>query len=423
MLEVLHRQGRAIRGEITMRPVRIIATLLLAATAGLLTVAAAPAWATSTSTAVVVQASPNPVVAGQSVTLSGSVGPEGAASDCADLILYSEAFTLTNDPTSGPPVYTTAKRSGAFSATTRIPRAKAAGTYPIYLRCGGATVGGGRLVVQAAPPAKVQVRPNPVVAGHPVTVSGSVGRDRAGAQCARGVTLYSKAFVQIGLGELPSVTAAVKPDGTFTVSTTIPRSRSAGAYRIVVHCGELVGGTTLAVQAPPTLQVSPRSVTAGDTVTVSGSLVPAPADSACATSVLLLSDAFVHTDDFAGVPAITAAVKAGGDFAVTTRIPSSKAAGTYPITGRCGGGNIGVSATLVVRAAPPPTTTPAPTPPSPGGDPQAPTPAAASPAGPPAADLAGRWVIPGLAAVGASTLAALGLWLGYRRRHPATLSR
>ena len=32
-------------------------------------------------------------------------------------------------------------------------------------------------------------------------------------------------------------------------------------------------------------------------------------------------------------------------------------------------------------------------------------------ASPPAADLAGRWVIPGLAAVGAGTLATLGLWL------------
>ena len=248
-----------------MQPVRTIAALLLAATAGMLTVAAAPASATSTtSTAVVVQARPSPVIAGHSVTLSGSVGPEGAATDCADLILYSEAFTLTNDPTMAP-VYTTAKPSGAFLVTTRIPRAKAAGTYPIYLRCGGATVGGGQLVVQAA---------------------------------------------------------------------------------------------------PSTLQVSPRSVTAGDTVTVSGWLPPAPG-SACATGVALLSRAFVGTHEFADVPAIGAAVKADGTFTVTTRIPRSKAAGTYDITGRCGGGNIGASATLVVRAAPPSRTTSAAAPPAP----------------------------------------------------------
>ena len=299
-----------------MRAVRTIATLLLAATAAMLTVAAAPASATTSSTAVVVQASPNPVIAGHSVTLSGSVGPQGAATDCADLLLYSQAFSLTNDPTMAP-AHTTAKPSGTFSATTRIPRAKAAGTYQIHLRCGGATVGGGSLVVQAA---------------------------------------------------------------------------------------------------ASTLQVSPPSVTAGDPVTVSGWLPPAPG-SQCATGVTLLSRAFVGTHEFADVPAIGAAVKADGTFTVTTKIPRSKAAGTYDITGRCGGGNIGASATLVVRAAPTPTTTPAP----PVTHPQPPTPA--GPASTPASQLASRWVIPGLAAVGASTLAALGMWLLYRRQHPASLSR
>jgi hypothetical protein len=175
------------------------------------------------------------------------------------------------------------------------------------------------------------------------------------------------------------------------------------------------------------LQVSPRSVTAGDTVTVSGWLPPAPG-SECATGVALLSRAFVGTHEFADVPAIGAAVKPDGTFTVTTRIPRAKAAGTYDITGRCGGGNIGASATLVVRAAPTPTTTPAPAPPAPPvTHPQAPTPTAApTPAGSartPASQLGSRWVIPGLAAVGASTLAALGMWLLYRRQHPASLSR
>jgi hypothetical protein len=306
-----------------MRPVRIIAALLFAATAAMFTVAAAPASAT-TNIAVVVQASPTPVVAGHSVTLSGSVGPQGAATDCADLILYSQAFSGTDDPTTAP-LSTTATPSGAFSATTKIPRTQAAGTFAIHLRCGGATVGGGSLVVQAA---------------------------------------------------------------------------------------------------PSTLQVSPPSVTAGDTVTVSGWLPPAPG-SQCATGVTLLSRAFVGTHEFADVPAIEAAVKADGTFTVTTRIPRAKAAGTYDITGRCGGGNLGASATLVVRAAPTPTTTPAPTPPA--THPQPPTPTAApTPVGPPntpASQLGSRWVIPGLAAVGASTLAALGMWLLYRRQHPAGLSR
>ena len=311
-----------------MRPVRLIAAFVLAATAGTLAVSAAPAAAASTSTAaVVVQARPNPVVAGRSVTLSRSVGPEAAASDCDALILYSQAFSRTDDPTTDP-VYTTAKPSGAFSATTRIPRVKAAGSYPIYLRCGWSTVGGGTLVVQ---------------------------------------------------------------------------------------------------EAHGTLQVSPRSVTAGDSVTVSGWLPPAPG-SECATGVTLLSRAFGGTQEFAGVPAIVAAVKADGTFTVVTTIPSSKAAGTYSISGRCGGGNIGASAALVVRAAPAPTTKPAVTPPAPSvTEPQAPTPTAASTpvvsVSTPGSQLGSRWVIPGLAAVAATTLAGLGLWLLYRRRHPASSGR
>jgi hypothetical protein len=315
-----------------MRPVRLLAAFVLAATAATLAVSAAPA-AAATSTAVVVQASPNPVVAGQSVTLSGSVGPAAAASDCGDLILYSQAFTRTDDPTAAP-VYTTAKPSGAFTVTAKIPRARAAGTFPIHLRCGGSTVGGGTLVVQ---------------------------------------------------------------------------------------------------EAHATMQVRPRSVSAGDSVTVSGWLPPAPG-SECATGVTLLSRAFGGSHEFAGVPAIAAAVKPDGTFTAVTRIPSARAAGTYPISGRCGGGNIGASATLVVRAATAPTTKPAAAAPAPSvTQPQAPAPTAepattAAPTpvasvGTPASQLGSRWIIPGLAAVAASTLAGLGLWLLYRRRHPSSLSR
>jgi hypothetical protein len=312
-----------------MRPARIIAAVAFAATVGLLTLGATPAWAAPTTPPVAVHVSPSPVVAGHAVTMSGSVGPDAAGSDCSSIILYSAAFAPTNDSGDMTAVSATAKPSGAFSATTTIARSKLAGTYPMHLRCGGATIGGGRLVVQAAPVA---------------------------------------------------------------------------------------------------LHVSPQSVTAGGTVTVSGWLPPAPG-SACASGVTLLSNAFVHTHDFADVPAIAAAVKPDGTFSVTTRIPRSKAAGTYDISGRCGGGTIGASATLRVRAAPPATTTPAPASPAPSvTQPRAPTPAlvgsaVAGPATPAAAQPAGRWILPWLAALGSSTLAGLGMWLLYRRRHPSSLAR
>jgi hypothetical protein len=289
-----------------MRPVRII-TLLFAAAIGTPTLLAAPSWAASPTPPVVVHASPNPVVAGHTATLSGSVGPEAAGSDCSDIILYSDGFAPTNRVGDMTAVYATAKPSGAFSATTTIPRAKLAGSYRIYLRCGGATLGGGTVTVRA-------------------------------------------------------------------------------------------GLTT----PPASIRVSP-------------------------TGVRLLSRAFDSNQEFADVPALGAAVRPDGTFKTTTVIPRSRAAGTYPITGRCGGGNFG-GTTLEVRAAPTtPTTTPgpiAPTPPDPPADPpvtqpQPPAPMVAGQATQPTSQLGSRWIIPGLVALGSGTLAALAVWLLYRRRHPA----
>jgi hypothetical protein len=130
------------------------------------------------------------------------------------------------------------------------------------------------------------------------------------------------------------------------------------------------------------------------------------------------------------MPAVGATVRRDGTFQATTTIPRSRAAGSYTITGRCGG-NLGVSATLVVRAPASPTTTPAPVPP-PATGPTVTAPAVSAPAitGPPtqpatpaAAHLASRWIIPGLVALGSGTLAALGVWALYRRRHPPGSSR
>lgn len=182
---------------------------------------------------------------------------------------------------------------------------------------------------------------------------------------------------------------------------------------------------------PVAVHASPNPVLAGHTVTVSGSVGPDQAGSECATGVKLLSRAFDSNQDFAGVPALGATVRRDGTFTATTTIPRSKAAGSYTITGRCGGGNLGVSATLVVRAPASPTTTPAPVPP-PATGPTVTAPAVSAPAitGPPtqpatpaAAHLASRWIIPGLVALGSGTLAALGVWALYRRRHPPGSSR
>lgn len=107
-----------------------------------------------------------------------------------------------------------------------------------------------------------------------------------------------------------------------------------------------------AVAAPSaSIQVSPSSQQAGGSVRVSGTCE-------ANTSGFALSQAFLHdaTHDFAGVGAAPFTTNATGSFAVTAQIPASIPAGTYTVSARCGGGNIGVTAHLVVTAAA--TTTP-----------------------------------------------------------------
>ncbi len=75
-------------------------------------------------------------------------------------------------------------------------------------------------------------------------------------------------------------------------------------------------------------------------VTIKGSA----GDCRVGNTVSLLSRAFVHTHEFAGVPAVLARVRAGGSFHGTTAIPRTRMRGRYVVTGRCGGGNLGVTA-------------------------------------------------------------------------------
>jgi hypothetical protein len=61
-----------------------------------------------------------------------------------------------------------------------------------------------------------------------------------------------------------------------------------------------------------------------------------------------MSKAFSRRHEFAGVPAVLARIGAHHGYSVRTTIPASRKAGHYQVTGRCGGGNIGVSVTLRV---------------------------------------------------------------------------
>jgi hypothetical protein len=114
-----------------------------------------------------------------------------------------------------------------------------------------------------------------------------------------------------------------------------------GVCLLVVFASE---STALAASSV-SLTLHASRVTQGGSVTVSGRCEPSTAGD-------VISRAFRHdtTHDFAGVGAVSFTTSTSGTFSVVARIPSSRALGTYQVTARCGGGNLGISRRLTVTA-------------------------------------------------------------------------
>ena len=112
--------------------------------------------------------------------------------------------------------------------------------------------------------------------------------------------------------------------------------------------------TVMAVPASATAIVAtPTSVTAAGVVTLSGDvLVNGKAACGVPGTVTLISPAFAGLGEFAGVGAVFVRADATGHYSASVTLRASVPAGTYTITARCGGGNLGVSATLVVSGLP-----------------------------------------------------------------------
>lgn len=131
---------------------------------------------------------------------------------------------------------------------------------------------------------------------------------------------------------------------TYVLSATSATALGDGGLASTVASGLDVSRKTSWVTVA--LTVKPASVKRGGIVIVSG------VAGGCTTGdqVTVISHAFAATHSFAGVPAVFAQVGSAGRFSTTTRIPATGRPGTYLLTARCGGGNLGVSAHLTVTA-------------------------------------------------------------------------
>lgn len=107
-----------------------------------------------------------------------------------------------------------------------------------------------------------------------------------------------------------------------------------------------VAAVAPAYGADASISVSPSTVSPGGTVHISGSIpvkkCPA-SDSATVTS-----EAALFPPDGFGP---SASRDSNGQFALDYTVPTSTAPGTYSVDIRCGGGNVGVSASLTVAPA------------------------------------------------------------------------
>jgi hypothetical protein len=95
------------------------------------------------------------------------------------------------------------------------------------------------------------------------------------------------------------------------------------------------------------ISVSPTSVPAGSTVQISGS-IPVKGCPASDGATVTGEAALFPPDGFGP----TAARDPSGDFALDYTVPTSTPAGSYDVGLRCGGGNVGVAASLTVTAVP-----------------------------------------------------------------------
>lgn len=127
-------------------------------------------------------------------------------------------------------------------------------------------------------------------------------------------------------------------------------SRTAGALVAAAVVLGITIGTPGLVSAA-SINVSPGTVAPGGNVRLSGDVL-AGGTPGCEVpgTVTLISDAFAGLDEFAGVGAVNLPVDATGHFDSTVTLTASVAAGSYSISGRCGGGNLGVTANIVVGA-------------------------------------------------------------------------
>jgi hypothetical protein len=166
-----------------------------------------------------------------------------------------------------------------------------------------------------------------------------------GGTCSAGSTaiLLSKLFPGHAYG-VGALNAKVGSNGRFSQAFAVPTTVADGNYSVTARCGGANLGVVAHVRVRGgvfvTLTAAPAVVHRGGTITIKGGICTAN------SQAILLSKLF--PGHAYGIGTLTATTGANGRFSRTYVVPSSKAPGSYTITARCGGANLGVIARVRV---------------------------------------------------------------------------
>jgi len=135
------------------------------------------------------------------------------------------------------------------------------------------------------------------------------------------------------------------PSGPLDTGPLSGETRAMRRFALGLAAALVIALSATAAAAGGSIQVGPHKVEAGHRIRIRGSTGGCPKGE----RVTLLSKAFPHRHEFAGVPAVYTRVRSGGKFHRRVRIPQHRKPRRYAVTGRCGGGNFALAHFRVVR--------------------------------------------------------------------------
>ena len=303
--------------------------------------------------------SPDPVAAGQSITITWRLtDASGVTFTTAFVRNPSDGFLSGCGSGSATRISGTAT-DGTYEQTCTIPPAAQGGTYTVQIHAeepNGNTYSGNSatFTVQAgaiedtdAPVLEsVGVSPDPVAAGQSITITWRLTD-------ASGVT-FTTAFVRnpsdgflsgCGSGSATRISGTAT-DGTYEQTCTIPPAAQGGTYTVQIHAEEPNGNTysgnsaTFTVQAgaiedtdAPVLEsvgVSPDPVAAGQSITITWRLTDASGVTFTTAFVRNPSDGFLSGCGSGSATRISGTAT-DGTYEQTCTIPPAAQGGTYTV--------------------------------------------------------------------------------------------